>query len=89
MCSFVYRIFDKTVCSQVPVPSASLSELDPLLSEEPPFFLEEAMDSTGFSAAEQQQHIHYQTTYNDHSHKLTFLVHNRMKWCNKRVTSSP
>lgn len=89
MCSFVDRIFGKAICYQLPVPSASLSELDPLLSEEPPFFLAVAMDSTGFSAAEQKPCVHYQTTHNDHFQKLTFLVHNRINDVNKRVTSSP
>lgn len=37
------------ICSRSPVPSASLSVLDPLLSEEDPAFLEVAMDSKGFS----------------------------------------
>lgn len=77
MCSFVYRFkkTKKTISCQLPVPSASLSELEPLLSEEPPFFLEVAMDSTGFSAAEQKPFGHFQNTYNDHSHKLPVLIH--------------
>lgn len=40
--------------SRSPVSSASLSELEPLLSEEDPVFLEEAADSTGFSTGKQQ-----------------------------------
>lgn len=43
------------ICSKSPVPSASLSVLDPLLSEEDPAFLEVAMDSKGFSTAKKQQ----------------------------------
>lgn len=46
------------ICSRSPVPSASLSELDPLLSEEDPAFLEVAMDSKGFSAVKKKDHVH-------------------------------
>lgn len=37
------------ICCKSPVPSASLSVLEPLLSEEDPVFLDTAIDSTGFS----------------------------------------
>lgn len=46
----------KDVCfrGELPGTSASLSELEPLLSEEDPVFLEVAMDSTVFSTAKQK-----------------------------------
>lgn len=47
----IMGIVSGQLCSKSPVPSASLSVLDPLLSEEDPAFLEVAMDSKGFSTA--------------------------------------
>lgn len=67
-CVFPFtNILTKYICCQLPAASASLSELDPLLSEEPPFFLEVAMGSTGFSTAKQEPHVQYHSNYTDHS----------------------
>ncbi len=51
---FNMGILSGQICSKSPVPSASLSVLEPLLSEEDPGLLEVAVDSTGFSTAKQQ-----------------------------------
>lgn len=50
-CFLFMGIVSGQICSKSPVPSASLSVLDALLSEDEPAFLEVAIDSTGFSTA--------------------------------------
>lgn len=81
------------ICSKSPVPSASLSVLDPLLSEEDPAFLEVAMDSKGFSTAKKNNNyvfMHYQNNCYEQFQNFTFrneLESNTP--FTQRVTSSP